>query len=146
MNTSFTRNVEQRLPSHPASPCRLSLPFTATVNELCDRDETHGQAGAAGGHRTGIVTTSGCCEDWTVGLGAVLSEQRKAQAVDAAGDSDLSPCLSRWVDRSRRIAGNDRTNLHRGLVPEAPVEAQGVRRDELHEALLPHAVVVIIGN
>lgn len=75
-----------------------------------------------------------------------LIQLPRAQAVEAAGDSDLSRCLSRWVDRSGRIASNGRANLHRGLIPETPVKAQGIRSDELHETLLPHAIVVVIRN
>lgn len=62
------------------------------------------------------------------------------------GASNISPCLRRGVDRPRGIAGNGRAHLHRSLVTEAPVEAQGIRGDELHEALLSHAIVVIIWN
>lgn len=101
---------------------------------------------------TGIVAISGCWVSQTVGstaaghAGGVLIEKPESPAAGAAGASDLDPCLRRGVDRSRGIAGNGRAHLHRGLIPEAPVEAQGIRRDELHETLLPHAIVVIIGN
>ena len=70
----------------------------------------------------------------------------RVTAADAAGASNLRPCLRRGVDGPRRVAGDGRAHLHGGLVPEAPVEAQRVRRNKLHEALLPHAVVVIIGH
>ena len=70
----------------------------------------------------------------------------RVTATDAAGGSKLSQCLRRGVNRPRRVAGDGRAHLHGGLVPEAPVEAQGICRNELHEALLPHAVVVIIGH
>lgn len=62
------------------------------------------------------------------------------------GARNTSPCLRRGVDGPRRVAGDGRAHLHGGLIPEAPVEAQRIRRNELHEALLSHAVIVVVGH